>query len=383
MTSLSTGLLTLNNVLANGGEITQALPTLMMSVSMLLGTVLWPILTKKYEKKTKLQNEKKRQEKYLAYLDSIRDEIKRKSKEQSDVLNENFITLDECADRIAQEKPNLWERAIGHSDFLKLRLGVGNLPLDADIKFPEKKFTMDDDNLQDAMFSLGAEPKELVNVPISVSLVDNMTVGVYGDYVQTINMIKSLILQMISLHSYDELKIILICDEFEKKEWNFARFIPHFWDNDKTIRFIATNADEVKEISAYMEKNILSRGDAANQDYTELSPYYVIISTSKTLSEKSDSLQQLIKFKNNRGFSVLLSASQLKDLPKETKTVIFANKENSKMFDREDTTGKNTMFSADAVNEAAIDNLSQDLANIELDLSTQRYSLPYKFTFRL
>lgn len=298
-------------------------------------------------------------------------------------MNENFITLDECADRIAQEKPNLWERAIGHSDFLKLRLGVGNLPLDADIKFPEKKFTMDDDNLQDAMFSLGAEPKELVNVPISVSLVDNMTVGVYGDYVQTINMIKSLILQMISLHSYDELKIILICDEFEKKEWNFARFIPHFWDNDKTIRFIATNADEVKEISAYMEKNILSRGDAANQDYTELSPYYVIISTSKTLSEKSDSLQQLIKFKNNRGFSVLLSASQLKDLPKETKTVIFANKENSKMFDREDTTGKNTMFSADAVNEAAIDNLSQDLANIELDLSTQRYSLPYKFTFRL
>lgn len=381
MTSLSTGLLTLNNVLANGGEITQALPTLMMSVSMLLGTVLWPILTKKYEKKTKLQNEKKRQEKYLAYLDSIRDEIKRKSKEQSDVLNENFITLDECADRIAQEKPNLWERAIGHSDFLKLRLGVGNLPLDADIKFPEKKFTMDDDNLQDAMFSLGAEPKELVNVPISVSLVDNMTVGVYGDYVQTVNMIKSLILQMISLHSYDELKIILICDEFEKKEWNFARFIPHFWDNDKTIRFIATNADEVKEISAYMEKNILFRGDAANQDYTELSPYYVIISTSKTLSEKSDSLQQLIKFKNNRGFSILLSASQLKDLPKETKTVIFANKENSKMFDREDTTGKNTMFSADAVNEAAIDNLSQDLANIELDLSTQRYSLPSMITF--
>ena len=57
MTSLSTGLLTLNNVISNGGEITQALPTLMMSVSMLLGTVLWPILTKKYEKKNKIKNE--------------------------------------------------------------------------------------------------------------------------------------------------------------------------------------------------------------------------------------------------------------------------------------------------------------------------------------
>lgn len=228
MTSLSTGLLTLNNVISNGGEITQALPTLMMSVSMLLGTVLWPILTKKYEKKNKIKNEKKRQEKYLAYLDSIRDEIKRKSKEQSDILQENLITLEECADRVAKESSNLWERALGHSDFLKLRLGLGDIPLDADVKFPEKKFTLDDDNLQDAMLSLGSEPKQLVNVPISVSLVDNMTVGIYGEYIQTVNMIKSLILQMVSLHSYDELKVILICDESDEKEWSFTKFIPHF-----------------------------------------------------------------------------------------------------------------------------------------------------------
>ena len=65
MTSISTGLLSVSNVISNGGEITQALPTLLMSVSMLLGTVLWPILTKKYEKKQKLINEKKRQDKAL------------------------------------------------------------------------------------------------------------------------------------------------------------------------------------------------------------------------------------------------------------------------------------------------------------------------------
>lgn len=78
------------------------------------------------------------------------------------------------------------------------------------------------------MLSLGSEPKQLVNVPISVSLVDNMTVGIYGEYIQTVNMIKSLILQMVSLHSYDELKVILICDESDEKEWSFTKFIPHF-----------------------------------------------------------------------------------------------------------------------------------------------------------
>lgn len=381
MTSLSTGLLTLNNVLVSGGDITQAIPSLMMSVSMLLGTVMWPVLTKKYEKKTKIKNEKKRQEKYLAYLDSVRDEIKRKIKEQSDILNENLVSLEECADRIAEVKTNLWERAIGHPDFLKLRLGIGNVPLDGEVKFPEKRFTMDDDTLQDAMLSLGSEPKQLTNVPISVSLAEERTVGIYGEYVFTVAMIKSLILQMIALHSYDELKIILLHDANENEEWNFVKYIPHFWDNDKTLRFIATTADEVKEISAYIEKNILSREDKSNNDYTEFLPYYVIISTSKYLSEKCESLQQLLQYKNNKGFSILISAQELKDLPKETKTVILANEDNSVMFDKEDTTGKNTAFIADGINEAAIDNVGCDIANIELDLSTQRYALPSMLTF--
>ena len=381
LASLSTGLLTVSNVVSNGGEFTQALPTLMMSVSMLLGTVLWPILTKKYEKKNRIKNEKKRQEKYLAYLDHVRDEIKRKCKEQSDILSENFVSPEECANRIAEESPKLWERVNGQGDFLRLRLGLGNLPLDAEIKYPEKKFTMGDDNLQDAMFSLGSEPKQLNNVPISVSFVDHITVGLHGEYPQTLNMLKSLVLQMISLHSYDELKIMLITDETDASDWNFIRPIPHFWNDDKTVRFFATNADEVKELSAYIEKNILSRSGDSRQHYSDFSPYYVIVSTSKKLSEKCEGLQQLLKVKNNIGFSVLFSAPALKDLPKETKMVVSLDSDKSRLYDRDDTTGQGISFVADTINEATLDNLSLDIANIELDLGSQTYSLPNMITF--
>lgn len=381
LASLSTGILSVSNVLSNGGEITQALPTLMMSVSMLLGTVLWPILTKKYEKKTRLKNEKKRQEKYLAYLDHVRDEIKRKCKEQSDILIENFVSPEECANRIAEESTNLWERVNGQNDFLRLRLGLGDLPLDAEIKYPEKKFTMDDDNLQDAMLSLGSEPKQLTNVPISVSFVDYLTVGLHGEYTDTTNMVKSLILQMISLHSYDELKIMLITDETDADDWRFIRPIPHFWNDEKTIRFFATNADEVKELSAYIEKNILSRAVNSRQNYSNYSPYYVIVSTSKKLSEKCEALQQLLKHKENIGFSILFVAPELKDLPKETKMVVSLTANKSRLYDRDDTTGKGISFVADKINEVALDNLSMDIANIELDLGSQTYSLPNMITF--
>ncbi len=381
MTSLSTGLLTLNNVISKGGDTAQALPTLLMSGSMLLGTVLWPILTKKYEKKMSIKSEQKRQEKYLAYLDEIRDEIRRISKEQRDILTGNLISLEDCEDRIAEEKASLWERAIGQSDFLRLRLGIGNLPLEADIKHAEKKFTMDDDNLQDAMLSLGAEVKQLINVPISVSLTEDNVIGIFGKGNSTAKMVKALILQMITLHSYDELKLMLVTDEHSNNEWDFVRWIPHFWNNDKTVRFYAADTDELKELSVFINSNILLRKDAGNQEYTEHTPYYVIFLTSKKMGEKCEALRQLLELKSNVGFSVITVADELKDLPKETKLVISAEEEESRVFDKNDIMGRGTTFSADEVNEASIENLAKDIANIELDLSSQNYSLPNMLTF--
>ena len=260
-------------------------------------------------------------------------------------------------------------------------MGLGSIDLDADVNYREKTFSVDEDNLQDAMLSLGTEPKILKNVPVSFSLINDNIVGVIGDYTSTVNMMKALILQMVSLHSYDELKIMLIIDEEDIDEWKFVKVIPHFWNDEKSIRFFATNADEVKELSVYIEKNIISRAGSANRENNDLSPHYVILSTSKKLSEKSDSLQQLIKSKKIFATSVIFMAEELRELPKETKLVISVDGENSRMFDKNDTTGNQVVFSADCVNEATLNTLAEDIANIELDLTSQRYTLPNMITF--
>lgn len=379
-TSMSTGFFTLNNVIVNGGEISQAMPTLVMSFGMLAGTVLWPLITKKYEKKSKIENEKKRQKKYLEYLDRIRDDIRRETKDQRDVLLTNIVPPEECANRIASRKQNLWERSYGQNDFLRLRLGMGNLPLEADIEYPQKRFSMDDDNLQNAMLSLASTPLIINNVPISISIKDNFVSGFIGKYSDTVNMIKSLILQMTALHGYDDLKIMLITDRCDMNEWNYTKFIPHFWDDEQSVRFIATD-DEVKELSSYIEKNILSRIYENSDKKAIFVPYYVIISTNKEITDKCEGLKQLLKSNGNCGCSVILAAEELKDLPKETKVVVELNGDKSKVFDKDDTTGKNTPFVVDAVNENSINQLAEDIANIELDLSNSRYNLPGMVTF--
>ena len=381
LTSVSTGILAVANTISNGGDISQSIPTLVMSVSMLLGTVLWPILTKKHEKKEKIRMEKLRQEKYLSYLNEIDDLVRKKEKEQAEILCENISDQTECAERIVRKKSSLWERVIGQSDFLRLRFGIGSLPFAGEIGYQEKKFTMEDDSLQNAMLSLAEEPKVLSNVPISISLVDNIVLGLYGTKDATDNMLKSLILQMIALHSYDELKIMLIADESEAQSWSFVRYVPHFWDNERSIRFLATSPDEVKELSAYIERNILIREEKNRAPYSEHSPYYVIISTSSKLNKKCEALRGLLSYKSNVGFSLIISDDRFDAFPKETKTIVHVAGERSEIFDRDDTTGQTIGFSAERANEAMLDHISSKIANIELDLNCQKYSLPTMISF--
>ena len=381
MTSVSTGILTLSNVMSSGGNIRQALPTLIMSFSMLLGTILWPILTKRYEKKQKIKAEKERQDKYLTYLSGIGDRIRAVNKEQCDILNTNLVPPEECAERIAKVKDNLWERVIGQTDFFFFLLGMGSIPTRLELKYPEKKFTMEDDTLQNAMLSLAEEPKVLKPVPISVPLTECIAAGVYGNKHNTDNLIKVMIMQMISLHSYDELKIMLIADESDYDTWSFVKNIPHFWDNEKSIRFFGTTTDDTKELSSYIEKNILPRSEMNNAGIEDMSPYYVIIVTDRQMARKFGGLQQLLNNRGNLGCTIIYSHEKISDFPKETSKVIFANGANSLVFDKNDTTGVRVGFNADELNETLLNHLSSKIANIELDLSDNNYSLPSMLTF--
>ena len=168
-----------------------------------------------------------------------------------------------------------------------------------------------------------------------MSLLDNFISGIVGDYESIINLTKSLILQIVSLHSYDEVKLILIADEDSKKQWDFVKFVPHFWSNDKSVRTTAFNLEDVKELSLFIETEIIDR-ISGNKDISDYNPYYVIISLSKELSDKCDGFKQLLEYSKNSGFSIISVHNELKDLPIETSTVVLVNGNNSKIFNNND-----------------------------------------------
>ncbi|UFT99208.1 type VII secretion protein EssC [Radiobacillus kanasensis] len=381
MASLFMGIFAVQNVMRTNGDIMYALPTLMMSLSMLTGTVLWPILTKKHEKKKRDEHESKRQEKYKQYIEEMGQVIEEECRHQSEILHENHQPLNHYLNRIRSKERSLWERTIGQNDFLKVRLGLGDVPLQAEIKYPEKKFTLEDDNLQDELYKLAEQPKVLKDVPVTLSLIEEPITGVIGKRELVQDFVKGLVFQLSALHSYDELKFVFLYDKKEQETWNFLKWLPHAWNDEKTIRFIATDANEIKELSAYFEKVIASRVEIASDSREQLTDHYVVFSMSRKLASKAEMINLLLKEKLDIGVSLITLYDELKNLPKETTMVVELDQGVSKLYDKDDITGRYVGFETDIYMPEEAEELAIQLANIQLATSMEAFALPEMLTF--
>ncbi|EKN71479.1 FHA domain containing protein [Neobacillus bataviensis LMG 21833] len=381
MASLFMGLFTLQNVLSTNGNIMMAIPILVMSFSMLVGTILWPILQKRHEKKSRAKQEKIRQEKYRAYLVEMAAVIEEEKKKQSEILHKNHVPIGHCAARIQARQRNLWERTLGQDDFLKLRLGLGNLPLHADIKFPEKRFSVEDDELQEELQKLAAAPKVLPDVPVTISLIEEKISGIIGSREKVKKFVEGLIFQLTSLHSYDELKLVFVYDGQEQHMWDFVKWLPHVWDDAKSIRYMATDANELKELSAVLEKEISQRQTLADDELANLTQHYVIFSMDQDLAAKAEMFTMMLRTKKNIGFSLITLYGELKNLPKECSAVIELDDEAAKIFDKDDITGQFTAFRPDIHLQDDPEELAIQLSNISLASLNKAYTLPEMLTF--
>lgn len=380
MASMTTGIFSVSTALANG-NINSAIPSIVMSLSMLLGSMLWPTLTRRYQKKRRREKETLRQAKYREYLDKMSIKFDEECARQEEILRENHISIQQCIERIKKVQRNLWERGLGQEDFLKLRVGIGVRPLIADIQYSQRKFSLEEDKLLEELYALCESPRLLKDIPITLSYFEEYISGVIGERRIVKEFAKGLIFQIAALYSYDEVKLVFIYDLDEEKEFSFVKWLPHVWNNDKTIRFVAANSNEVKEISAYIEKEIEARLQLQEKELAEATPYYVIFAMSKRLAIRAEMLKQIYSNKKNLNISVITFYDELKNLPKDCTTVVELEENLGKIIDRNDITGQYIQFAPDIFINTDPVPLSVQLANVHLDTLSDSNKLPSMVTF--
>ena len=359
-----------------------------MYLSMLIGMMVMPMINRKMDKNKKKRQEIERQTKYGQYINEKIAEIDEEMEKQRGILLHNYVSANECTKIILNKDNRLWEREIEDFDFLTVRLGIGEVPLKAEISYPEEKFMMEEDELREIANVVAVKSKTLIGAPITFNFAEkNISAIVSNDETKIDNLIKNIIVQLITFHNYEDLNLVFLLEEDKKKKWEYVKTIPHVWNSSKEIRFFADNYDDMEKVSIYLEEELkqrlIEKEENKDLDYKAVKPYYLIITDNYKKIEKLRIIKEILKQTENLGFGIICTTNDIFQLPKETKAFINLNESEGQIIEKELTSSNQIKFVFNSPNIIQFDKICYMLSNIPIRCvaSKKESSLPSSYSF--
>lgn len=398
MSSIFTAGTSIAQAMSGGDGMIRALPSALTALSMVGGSLIWPNISRKYQKKIEKRNEEQRQRRYIDYLDGIENQLADEAKQQAQILRENRLPMSEISERAHELSPFMMNRMAIHADFMELRVGMGDLPLDADVKWPTHRFSLTEDPLLTKVEGLSANPPQLNDVPVAFNPVAHPVTGVVGDRPLTWAFVRGLLMQICSYYSYSDVKVILIANEEERDEWSFLNSLPHLYDDAIEKRRVALSLDGMVEENLLLTGVVEARTSSHGNRDTVYTPHYVVICANKELAERSDAIHAVAEAQDPIGVSLIYLSETLHGLPRDCSYIIDLERESERyfssqgagrttarracMFEQNNVTGTMVDFDPDImVQPEQARAFSLDIARIRLDVASERSMMPTSVGF--
>lgn len=350
------------------------------NATMMLSSVLFPLLSNRYTDKERKEYEERRTVTYLKYLNRKEEEINREREEEERILRINYPALSDVL-KFSCNSERLWERQKTDDDFLLLRIGTGDLPLLAKIDYPKERFSVEEDPLEQKMYALAEMPVFINDVPIQTSLLTDYVSGVSGAEQMRLAFVRHMVLYLVLTHSYDEVKVVFLGDEEQIRQFEFLRFIPHTWNDQRTVRFLAASESEAYQIGEFLKSELEEdlTGTGPQKNFLKRRPYYVVFAADKRLFDTMEILKDVLNADQNVGVSIVAA---FENIPKECTKVFQMNAtgQNSVSYIKQPER-ENDCFILDPVDDEKIQSSTLALANTSLRFLAQTYSLPKTYTF--
>ena len=184
-----------------------------------------------------------------------------------------------------ESKGVLWNRNPTHADYLKHRLGIGDIPCQIPLQVSKKKFSVYEDELADKPLVIKENYEKLYQVPVALDLAEHNLVGIVGGEKKkgAIEVAKVIAAQIAANNCYTDVKMGFIYNQTKFNEtaaWKFAKWLPHVWSEDKKIRYLAADADQTSDV--FYELTRIFRGRSKDEEEADKTnerlpkPYYVL-----------------------------------------------------------------------------------------------------------
>ncbi|WP_051569332.1 type VII secretion protein EssC [Alkaliphilus transvaalensis] len=330
-------------------------------------------------KKYKAQKEN-REKKYLQLIADIRSELTLSKEQQNKSMNEANPEPAICLQRIVNTDNKLWERTPAYSDFLSVRIGIGTAPAAVKVKYSKQQMVLDNDPLALEPEKVALEYGSISGVPISLEILSSEIAGIAGAYDRTLDLLRVVMLQIITHHGYDDVKVVLLLkgDNFEK--WQWARHLPHLWDQDYKTRYMlcgkAIAHQTLGELNDLFKARELKSKGTGQMDSNL--PHYVFIVEDTTLLENEGINKYIFNKNRSIGISTIFIAENRAFLPMNCNTIIDLQGKNGEYINRE--TGEKNTFTPDKLELFSLERAVMHLSPVRIKSSEASFSLPKSIT---
>lgn len=364
---------------------------LVMSVSSSLVGVIWAVVNMREQKKKETEDELKRYEAYSAYLLKKTEEIREKYTHNQKTMNAIYPDAELCLN-YDETSAELWNRNAGHEDFLCCRLGLGDVPFQMHVQVPKERFRLERDELAEKPAFIEDNYKTLTGVPILLNLLEHRLVGITGGKEKkgAIRAARIIAAQLAACCCYTEVKLIFIYDEENSenyRQWDFARWLPHVWSEDKKIRYVAGNKREAGEVFYELTGTLRRRLEGGEEQEGEAEkkkfprPYFVMFLSDPSLIEEELISRYVFDAPPETGLTTIMLAESNEELPNACEYIVENDEVYQGMYNVSAQKEERTAVRFDKVSRRRLERFARRLSNIEVQETDNGGEIPGSLTF--
>ena len=346
--------------------------------------VLWALANYRYNKKVEVEDEARRSNLYRKYLDKMRRLLTQKHINNKEILDKKYPDTHESLRLLKTNSRRLWERNVNHLDFLTIRLGKGELLSPNDIMIPKERFSLIDDDLTEEPLKIKNDYKKLKNVPVFLALKEHPLIGVIGKNNDTcISIAQIMAVQIAAYHSYTDVKMVFILNEKDITNFEFAKWMPHTWSVDRSLRMMASDSNGVGEVFYYLSSLLRERLEEKDNptDNARPLPHYVVFIADPSLVENEAVMKYLSAPTEQMGISTVLLYGQIGRLPNNC-TIIIQNDDEYKGYYSLDSSFEGfDQVKFDNYDESTLSSFARDLSGVRVREMHSTGAIPQLLTF--
>lgn len=332
--------------------------------------------------------------KYSDYMEQQTQRIKAAADDQRRIITQENPTPQESIRIAKNREKQLWWRRVKDNDFMSVRIGNGYerlcVPVITNAK--ENGFEMEYNELRDMLDYVIEGTRMVDNVPARLKLQEHSLIGVQGTRAQRVQFMRNFLVSLTAAHNYEDVRIVGFFDEEDEEDWAEMRWLPHVWDENNQMRYLAFNQEQRNRLAELFEEVLKDRKEKAeNEEFRGMvrqTPFYLFLVGSRKCLEHLKSRANLdLKFKE----ALLHSTPQMcvstlllyDDTGNECEYFVDLNeqKDSASAYDANAINRKYCFTQDLAVDQATFSEYARDLATIKLEKSSGKKSLPDGITF--